>query len=474
MEQVKYNIEYGITKLMPEKYSRLYKCIPVSINNNKLSIAISEDIAMDNFECVRDYFAGIGIDKLELMKLNVNEISRLINTYYSIELNSKNVENSMNFFRKNRNIEGLYRFIIESANDLGASDIHIMYENDYFIIRLRLKGKLKTLTILDREMGESIIRIIKVNSNIEISKTRSPKDARFKYYYQNQELDIRVSIVSTIENEKVSLRILNPQNIPGNLGELNINAYEENIIRKTLKLNSGFILICGPTGSGKSTTLRCFLNEINDGQKHIVSIEDPIEYTMSGITQIQADDTQTGGFSAALRSIVRQDPDVIYIGEIRDYESADVATKASLTGHLVFSTLHTRSSVSALERIVNIGIDRNTLISSINLVINQRLIGTLCENCKQEIKYEGETIPELKLEPGAVIWEPRGCPKCNYSGYEKNIPMMDIIVFTDELKEKLLRNDIGELKNSDIQEKVKELLKNGKISYKEAVKYLWY
>lgn len=459
---------------MPEKYSKLYGCIPISIKNNRLSIAMSTDMAMDNFERVSKYFAEIGIKELEFIKLNENEISRLINTYYSIELNSNDIENRMNLFRKNRNIEGLYQFIIEKANDLGASDIHIMYENHYFIVRLRLKGNLKTFTILDREIGESIIRVIKVNSNIEISKTRSPKDARFKYHYNNQDIDIRVSIVSTIENEKVSLRILNPQNIPRNLGELNITEYQENIIRKTLKLNSGFILICGPTGSGKSTTLRCFLNEINDGQKHIVSIEDPIEYTMSGITQIQVEETNSGGFNAALRSIVRQDPDIIYIGEIRDYESADVATKASLTGHLVFSTLHTRSSISAIERIVNIGIDRNTLISSINLVINQRLIGTLCENCKQKIKYEGEDIPELELKKGEVIWEPFGCQKCNYSGYEKNIPMMDIIVFTDELKEKLLKNDIGELRNSDIQKKVKELLKNGKISYKEAVQYLWY
>lgn len=474
MEIVKNNIEYGITKLMPEKYSKLYRCIPISIKNNKLSVAVSEDAAMGNFERVKEYFYGIGIKELESMRLNDNEIDRLINTYYSIELNDADIESQINLFQKNGEIEALYHYIIEKANDFGASDIHIMYESNYFIVRVRLKGKLKTLTVLDKEIGESIIRVIKVNSNIEISKTRSPKDARFKYSYADHELDIRVSIVNTIENEKLSLRILNPQNIPKDLRELNINLSEENVIRRTLKLNSGFVLICGPTGSGKSTTLRCFLNEINDGQKHIVSIEDPIEYTMDGITQIQTDDTKMGGFGAALRSIVRQDPDIIYIGEIRDYESADVATKASLTGHLVFSTLHTRSSISAIDRIVNIGIDRNTLISSINLVINQRLIGTLCENCKQEIKYQGEDIPELDLKNGELTWEPFGCSKCNYSGYEKNIPMMDIIVFTEALKEKLLRGDLGELKDSGIQEKVKELLKSGKISYNEAVKYLWY
>lgn len=333
------NFEYGISKILCEKKAREYRCIPISINRGKISIAISEGVAMDIFTRINEIFNELGFVDKGYVYLSDNEIERLINTYYSIELDNPQVGAQINSFKKLRDIEGLYDYIIKKSNLLSASDIHILYENEYFIIRLRIRGKLKTLTILDKDLGESLIRIIKVSSNIEISRIRSPKDARFKYTLLNQEIDMRVSIVNTIENEKISVRILNPDNVPVNLKDLGISFEEEEIIRRTLRLNSGFVLVCGPTGSGKSTTLRCLLNEINDGLRHIISIEDPIEYTMSGITQIQIDETKEGSFKESLKSIVRQDPDVIYIGEIRDYESADIATKASLTGHLVLTTL---------------------------------------------------------------------------------------------------------------------------------------
>lgn len=468
------SFEYGITRLLCEKKAREYRCIPISINKGKLSIAISEGVAMDNFTCVNEIFNELGLVNKDYIYLSNNEIERLINTYYSIELDNLEVGAQISSFKKLSDIEGLYGYIIKKSNELSASDIHILFEDGCFIIRIRIRGKLKTLTILDKEAGESLVRIIKVSSNIEISRTRSPKDARFKYILSNQEIDMRVSIVNTIENEKISVRILNPENVPASLKDLGISPDEEEIIKRTLRLNSGFVLVCGPTGSGKSTTLRCLLNEINDGLRHIVSIEDPIEYTLSGITQIQIDETKEGSFKEALKSIVRQDPDVIYIGEIRDYESADVATKASLTGHLVFSTLHTRSSVSAIERIVNLGIDSSTLVSSINLIINQRLAGVLCDKCKQERIYEGEDIIELKLSNGQKIWEPLGCEKCNYSGYHKNVPIMDIVVFTDKNRECMLRGEGPKMQNHKIKEKVALMLSKGDIELKEALKYLWY
>ncbi|WP_051188452.1 GspE/PulE family protein [Proteocatella sphenisci] len=468
------NFEYGISKILCEKKAREYRCIPISINRGKISIAISEGVAMDIFTRINEIFNELGFVDKGYVYLSDNEIERLINTYYSIELDNPQVGAQINSFKKLRDIEGLYDYIIKKSNLLSASDIHILYENEYFIIRLRIRGKLKTLTILDKDLGESLIRIIKVSSNIEISRIRSPKDARFKYTLLNQEIDMRVSIVNTIENEKISVRILNPDNVPVNLKDLGISFEEEEIIRRTLRLNSGFVLVCGPTGSGKSTTLRCLLNEINDGLRHIISIEDPIEYTMSGITQIQIDETKEGSFKESLKSIVRQDPDVIYIGEIRDYESADIATKASLTGHLVFSTLHTRSSVSAIERIVNLGIDSASLVSSINLIINQRLAGVLCDECKQERIYEGEDIKELNLTNGQKIWEPLGCEKCNYSGYYKNVPIMDIVVFTDTTRECILRGEIPKIKNHKIKEKIALMLSKGEIELKEALKYLWY
>ena len=468
------NFEYGVTRLLCEKVARKNKCIPLFMNQGKLSMAIPDGIAVGNFARLEDELRSSGLENIEYVTLGENEIERLINTYYSIELESRETGERIRAFKKNHDIQGLYDYIIRKADSLSASDIHILFQDGSFIVRLRIRGKLRTLALLEKDIGESLIRIIKVSSNIEISRIRSPKDARFRYTISDQEIDMRVSIVNTIENEKVSIRILNPDNVPSSLSSLGISVEEEAVIRKTLGLSSGFVLICGPTGSGKSTTLRCLLNEINDGLRHIVSIEDPIEYTMDGITQIQTDDTLEGSFTESLRSVVRQDPDIIYIGEIRDFESADTATKASLTGHLVFSTLHTKSSASAIDRIVNLGIDPAALISSINLIVNQRLAGVLCRKCRQERIYEGEAIAELGLLRGQIIWEPVGCESCSYSGYHKNVPVMDITVFTDNLREAYLRGEAPKNQNQKVRDKIALMLSDGDIELKEAMKYLWY
>lgn len=469
-----YRIDYGITNLIPEKIAKKYKCIPVAIVENKLSVAVSKDTATDNFTLLREYFTEIGISEVELLNFSELEIERLTNTYYSIEFENKNIGKILEDLKMRGEAKWLFEYIIESAINLNASDIHMMNEDEMLVIRFRIKGKLKTFTMLEKILGEKIIRILKVRSNIEISKTKSPKDSRLKYYHNMEEVDIRVSILNTIQSEKVSLRILNRENIPLNISELNISEYEKNVLKRAISLSSGFILICGPTGSGKSTTLRCLLNEINDAEKHIVSIEDPIEYTIKGTTQIQVDNSVENGFNRALRYIVRQDPDIIYIGEIRDFESADVATKASLTGHLVFSTLHTRDSRIALERMENLGVDRNTIISSLNVIINQRLAGILCEKCKLKVIYKGEPVEELDIKYGSVIYESIGCKCCDYSGYEKISPIMEILVLNDKKKVDLINLKSEDLNTRELISKMKELLHLGKIELKEALKYLWY
>lgn len=469
-----YKVDYGITNFIPEKMAKKYKCIPVAIRKNKLSVAVSKDTATDNFTLLREYFTKMGISEVELLNFSELEIERLINTYYSIELENKNIGKTLDGFKIKSDAKALFEYIIESAINLNASDIHMMNEDEMLVVRFRIKGKLKTFTMIEKFLGEKVIRILKVRSNIEISKTKSPKDSRLKYYHNMDEIDIRVSILNTIQSEKVSLRILNRENIPVNLSELNISKAEKNILRRAVSLSSGFILICGPTGSGKSTTLRCLLNEINDAEKHIVSIEDPIEYTIKGTTQIQVDNSVENGFNRALRYIVRQDPDVIYIGEIRDFESADVATKASLTGHLVFSTLHTRDSSIALERMENLGIDRNTMVSALNIIINQRLSGILCERCKIKTIYSGEVIEELDVKEGCVLYEAVGCEYCDYSGYEKIAPIMEILVLNDKRKLDLINLKSYNLNTGELIEKTKALLHLGKIELKEALKYLWY
>ena len=471
---MKYNIEYGITNLISESKAREYKVIPIAMKEKKLSAAVSEDTAVDNFLLLREYFKEIGICELELLTYSEIEIVRLINTYYSIEFENKKILDNLNLFRNSQNAKALFDYIILEALKLKASDIHIINENQYLVVRFRIKGKIKTFCMLDRSLGEKLIRVLKVKSNIEISKTKSPKDSRLRYLFGENEADIRVSIINTIQGEKISLRILNSQDIPSSINQLNLNHDEIKIIKRAIALSSGFILICGPTGSGKSTTLRCFLNEINDADRHIISVEDPIEYKMEGITQIQVEESSDNAFNKALRYIVRQDPDIIYIGEIRDYESADIATKASLTGHLVLSTLHARDSILAINRMENLGIDRDTIISSLNLIVNQRLVSILCDKCKRKIEYKGKSIEELHLYEGNVIYEASGCIDCGYSGYEKIIPVMDILVLDDNMKLNIKTNNFNHLITDNILKKILDLFKLGKIELKEALKYFWY
>lgn len=471
---MKYNIEYGITNLISESKAREYKLMPIAMNEKKLSAAVSEDTAADNFLLLREYFKEIGIYELELLTYSEIEIIRLINTYYSIEFENKKILDNLNSLRNSQNAKALFDYIILEALKLKASDIHIINEKQYLVVRVRIKGKIKTFCMLDRSLGEKLIRVLKVKSNIEISKTKSPKDSRLRYLFGENEADIRVSIINTIQGEKISLRILNNQDIPSSIDELNLNYNEIKIIKRAIALSSGFILICGPTGSGKSTTLRCFLNEINDSGRHIISVEDPIEYKMEGITQIQVEESSDNAFNKALRYIVRQDPDIIYIGEIRDYESADIATKASLTGHLVFSTLHARDSILAVNRMENLGIDRDTIISSLNLIVNQRLVSILCDKCKRKIEYKGQDIEELDLYEGRIIYEALGCIDCGYSGYEKIIPVMDILVFDENIKCNMKNNNDINLITDNILKKILDLFKLGKIELKEAIKYFWY
>lgn len=463
-------IKYGVNSIFTESFAREENCIPLRFQGDELLVGLSKDFS--NPQRITEELLSKNVDQIEFMFLNENEIERLINTYYTIELRDKEIFNQIRDFVRLEKFEALFVYFLEKATQLGASDIHLSTEGENCYIKFRIKGKIKTFSILDASIGEIIGRIIKVKGNADISRSLRPIDARISIEVLGHSLDIRVSIVNAIGGEKVSLRLLNTGDAPKSLQNLGISEEEIKELKQALSKSAGAIVVTGPTGSGKSTTLRCFIDEINLGSAHIISIEDPIEYTMPGVTQIQVDEKLQSGFSESVKSILRQDPDVIYIGEIRDEISAEVAMKASITGHLVFTTLHTKSVASAIDRLVDLGVDSHLIQNSISMIINQRLIPEQCPHCKKPVPYTGEQILELGIKRGDILQQAEGCPKCDYSGVSRRVPIMSI--FNLEQMGQTFSFNQEELAKGDTQIKTRLIAKfhKGEVAFAEATKYL--
>ena len=357
-----------------------------------------------------------------------------------------------------------------------ASDIHIELHEFNGIVRFRIDGVLTKQIELDKKIINLVISRIKVISNLDISEKRIPQDGRTSVKIGGKTLDIRVSVLPTFFGERVVMRILmESSEIP----ELNSLGISENIIKKLLSLakkSYGMILVTGPTSSGKSTTLHSLLHSIYTPEKNIITIEDPVEYKSEKINQIQVNEQVGLTFAKGLRSILRQDPDIILVGEIRDTETSQIAIQAALTGHLVLSTLHTNNAVSAINRLIDMGNERFLVSSSVLGILAQRLVRVLCDECKVEDNI-GE-IYEQSYGISGVIYKAKGCKKCNYTGYSKRVAIAEFFEVDDEVR-KLLKNEVDDkdLLNLALSQEMKpmgEVLKqmviDGKTSLDEALR----
>lgn len=460
---------YGVNAVLDENVARQQHCVPIKYVGSDLAVAY--DCDHSDIEYVEGFLKEKGVKGISFLPYASSEIFRLINMYYSIELKDRAIFTKLRDYIHKNQLEPLFNEITAYAKKFGASDIHLFQEGVYCVIRFRIKGRLKTFCILDSEMASALGRIIKVKGNVDISKSLKPLDTRMIFESDGETMDIRVSIVKTMEGEKFSLRLLNNENVPRTLNDLGLSREKLSCIRRAISKESGAILVSGPTGSGKSTTVRCFIHEINNGNQHIVSIEDPIEYKMPGVTQIQVADRDGSRFSDGVRAVLRQDPDILFIGEIRDEVSAEVAMKASMTGHLVFSTLHTRSAALAVERLENLGVDTHLIFGSVAMIINQRLVGEQCEHCKKEIIYYGEDIPTLNLKNKERIFESEGCVHCDYSGIKKRIPVMSILEINDGVRKEYAMQGTLHEENS-VQKEIAEKFSKGEISLEEARRFI--
>lgn len=431
-----------VLKLVPESLARRYGIMPLDINNNKILIAVSNPEDMSVIEDVK-MSSRMDVSFLLSPRENVNgAIERYyknVELFYreeqaevqTINIVSTDTAKKMDEIESNVNntpVVKLVNNLVQQAYVRQVSDIHIEpFENDV-LVRMRIDGDLVEVMRLAPSALNSVISRIKILSGMNIAEKRVPQDGRFAFSNDEFKVDLRVSTIPTIYGEKCVMRLLNT-------GGENLLSFEqlgmtkENIARfeHMLSAPNGIILVTGPTGSGKSTTLYAVLNRLRKPTINITTIEDPVEKQMFGVNQVQVNTKAGMTFANGLRALLRQDPDVIMIGEIRDYETAEIAVRASITGHLVLSTLHTNDSVATIVRLIDMGVPPYLVSASVNAIIAQRLVKRLCPYCKQ--KRALTDAEKVMLEDDSIndVFEPVGCPECNHMGYSGRIAIYEIV-----------------------------------------------
>ena len=367
--------------------------------------------------------------------------------------------------------------IISQAIKERASDIHFETYQDKFVVRFRIDGILRKILTQDSRIAPIIISRIKIISRLDISERRLPQDGRVSLSLGKKDVDVRVSTLPSSYGERVVLRLLDKESSQINIDDLGLNQVVLKNFKKSLNSSEGMILVTGPTGSGKTTSLYAGLRYINDNSLNILTVEDPIEYTLEGIGQTQVNNKTGYDFARGLRSILRQDPDVVMLGEIRDEETARIAIQSSLTGHLVMSTVHTNSAVGAITRLRDMGIESFLLASSLKTIISQRLVRRLCNECKSETKVSQRAIELLGLKKGQTVFSAKGCNHCDGTGYKGRIAIAESIQISTDLKDMIhdeaSEQDIHKIAFKDIQtidQIGSELLTQGLTSPEELIR----
>ncbi|WP_298470291.1 GspE/PulE family protein [uncultured Psychrobacillus sp.] len=440
-----YSIEPELIQLVPKELAKRTYIMPLKKDRNKLLIAMADPMDYFAIEEVR-MATGCQIETSIAAK---DDIYRTITKYYDlqesmdqalIDMSPKEIENDTQITDEDSPIVRLVNQIIANGVAQRASDIHFDPQENDLRVRYRVDGMLKSERSLPKYMQNVILARIKIMGNLNITENRIPQDGRIKLTVNMKAIDIRLSTLPTIYGEKVVMRILDLSSALNNLGKLGFNDKNLAAFSKMIEQPNGIVLLTGPTGSGKSSTLYAALNQLNDENVNIITVEDPVEYQLEGINQIQVRDEVGLTFAAGLRSILRQDPDIVMVGEIRDLETAQIAVRASLTGHLVLSTLHTNSAVESVSRLKDMGVEPFLLSSSLVGIVAQRLVRKICRDCG-EMKVPNEREKEIFAERGISIEQVRrgkGCPACNQSGYRGRLAIHEVLVVDEYVKDLIL------------------------------------
>ncbi|GAQ26111.1 MULTISPECIES: GspE/PulE family protein [Tepidanaerobacter] len=430
-------ISQNVIDLVPEDIARKHTILPIEKDGNSLVIAVSDPY---NIFAVDDVKFASGCD-IRIVIASKTEIQKAIDTYYKSYSNFK-IKETAHTKKELKDAEKvpvvkLVDTIIYQAVKKNASDIHIEPQEKNVRIRYRVDGELVSVMFFDKILLQSVIARIKIMAKLDITKKRIPQDGSFNLEIDDNLIDIRVSTIPTTKGEKAVLRILNRDKFLRNIDQLGFSDRQKEQIYRMLSFPYGMILVCGPTGCGKTTTLYSMINYLNKPNQNIVTLEDPVEYALSGINQIQINPKSGITFATGLRAILRQDPNIIMVGEIRDKETADIAVRAALTGHLVFSTLHTNNALGAITRLLDMGVESYLLASCLVGVISQRLVRKICPICKEKFKaskYEASYL-DINDNKEHYIFKGKECEACNFTGYKGRTVVGEIFEVSSPYRE---------------------------------------
>lgn len=441
-----------LAKNIPVALARKHRMVPVKIEGNRLFLAMADPI---DFIAVEDARVVSGLDIMPMIAPE-HAVDTAIGIVYGNEyaetaikeLSEEHSETQAEFSDdaegeniSNAPIVRLVTSIFEQAVKAKASDIHVEPEEHNVRVRMRIDGQLINMLEIPKKAQSAVITRIKIIGNMDIAEKRIPQDGRYKLLLSDNEIDVRISSMPTVYGEKIVMRLLDKQNYYMSKDKLGLSP--ENLKKFDSLLNNphGIILITGPTGSGKSTTLYTMLGEVNNTSKNIITVEDPVEYTMEGINQVQVNVKAGLTFASGLRSILRQDPDIIMIGEIRDHETVEIAIRAAITGHLVMSTIHTNDATGTISRLTDMGIPSYMLAASLVGILSQRLVRLTCQNCKKPYTPKAFELAAAGLPAGykQPLYAGEGCAYCNNSGYKGRVAVHEILVIDRTVRDMIVQ-----------------------------------
>lgn len=486
VDLTKIEIDSSVTKLVPAELVQKHRIIPIKRTGATLSVAMvdpTDVFAIDDIKFMTSYdiapvlasetaiIAAINqhydsAQQLQTVLKSMEERDDLEMTITGDESDEQVNLNELKEAVEDAPVVKLANLILVEAIKKGVSDVHIEAYEKKFRVRYRLDGAMYEVMSPPMKLRAALTSRLKIMASLDIAERRLPQDGRIKLKLKDREVDMRVSTLPCLFGEKIVLRVLDKGNLTLDLSKLGFEPKALQDFMTAVSSPYGMVLVTGPTGSGKTTTLYSALHYINTEDINIMTAEDPVEYNLMGINQVQMKEEIGLNFAAALRSFLRQDPDVIMVGEIRDYETAEIAVKAALTGHLVLSTLHTNDAPSTINRLLNMGVEPFLVASSVILILAQRLIRKICPNCKEEEKIAHKTLIDVGFSPeevqSLVCYKGKGCSNCSNTGYKGRMALYEVMPVGEELRELILQGaSADEIKKKAISLGMKTLRMSG-------------
>lgn len=482
-------IPQELSQILSPDLAKKHIIVPIAKDGKLLTVAVTDPM---NYEALDDVklFTKMQIKlvlatptdiKNTIFKLyeatQTDEAVQNINNEYTLE-DVEQLSEEINERVDNAPVVRLVNLIINQAINARASDIHIEPMENIVRIRFRIDGELYEQLSITKSAHAAVVTRLKIMGDMDIAEKRVPQDGRVQTMFNEQPIDLRLSVLPTVNGEKIVIRILGGRGIVLEREQLGFTKNNSLMFDNVLKNPNGIILVSGPTGSGKSTTLYTVLSEINKPRQNVITVEDPVEYRLQGINQVQINPKSGLTFAAGLRSILRQDPDVIMVGEIRDAETAEIAVRAAITGHLVLSTIHTNDAASTVSRLIDMGIEPFLVSASLVGVVAQRLVRRICSKCKVPYMPDKGEMEFLNMETPEEIYKGTGCPNCNNTGYMGRIAIHEILVMTKEMRELVdvhatsdqLRQMAIKTGTTTLRQNCVELVRNGISTIDELIK----